>query len=201
MRRQILRVLAFSALALVGGGSGWARAEPPENCPCQQREPYGSYLGVGIVSISTLHRGEGSFLRGGNGFRLVAGERISQHVALELNWQRSYHARDPATWHRGAGDLRLNALAFDLKLYLSGRGPVQGYFVGGAGVYLLADNRGIALSGPGLQGGLGIDFWLSPWARITLQAQYRGANMLDQIRDRRLYLSMATGLIEFAVQL
>lgn len=210
MRRQILRVLAFSALALMGTWSGLAQAEPfpgpgpspsPEDCPCQRREPYGAYLGAGIVSTTVLSRGEGSFLREGNGFRLVAGERISRHVALELNWQRSYHGRDPAAWHRGAGTLRLNAFAADLKLYVSGKGSVQGYFVGGAGIYLLGGARGISMNGPGFQAGLGIDFWFSPWLRMSLQAQYRGANMTDRVFDRNLYLSMATGLVEFAVQL
>lgn len=202
MRRQILRVLAFSALALMGTWSGRARADPfPGDCPCQQREPYGAYLGAGIVSVAALQRGEGSFLREGNGVRLVAGERLSRYVALELNWQRSFHERDPATWHRGAGMLRLTTFALDLKLYLSGKGPVQGYFVGGPGIYLLGNSKGVSLNGPGFQGGLGIDFWLAPWLRLTLQAQYRSANMIDRVIDRKLYLSMATGLIEFVVQL
>jgi hypothetical protein len=202
MRRQILRVLAFSALALMWTGSGSAQADSlPEECPCQRREPVGSYLGVGIVSTAVLHRGEASFLQEGNGFRLVAGERIARHVALEVNWQRSYHTRNPETWHRGAGALRLNTLALDLKIYMSGKGWVQAYLVGGAGAYLVGNDRGTSMSGPGFQGGLGFDFWFTPWLRMGLQAQYRGASVIDHVLDRRIYLSMATGLIEFAVHL
>ena len=202
MRRQILRVLAVSALALMGTWSGWARADPlPEDCPCQRRDLSRSYLGAGIVSTTVLHRGEASFLQGGNGFRLVAGEWISRHFALELNWQRSYHAREPEAWRRGAEMLRLNTLALDLKIYLSSQGWVQTYLVGGIGASLLGDAKSVSLGGPGFQGGLGIDFWFTPWLRMGLQAQYRGATGIDHVLDRRLYLSLATGLIELAVRL
>ena len=116
-------------------------------------------------------------------------------MAKELPWARSGNLASRR------GYARLNTFAADLKLYVSGKGSVQGYFVGGAGIYLVGGARGVSMNGPGFQGGLGIDFWFAPWFRMTLQAQYRGANMTDRVFDRKLYVSMATGLVEFAVQL
>ena len=203
MQRQILRALASSMLTLMLTASGSARADSwPGDCHCLQHGPSSSYLGAGIVSTSVLRHGERGFLQEGKGFRLMVGERLSQHFALELNWQRSNHPLTPNGPHLPSRGLALNAFALDLKIYLSGRGWIQGYLVGGTGAYLLGNGKGFFMSGLGLQCGVGADVWISPRVKVGLQAQYRGASLADRVTpDRKLSLSTVTGLIDIAIQL
>jgi hypothetical protein len=202
MKRSMLIAIA----GLVGAALAAAPAHADQVYVIERApDPYARrhfYLGVEAVGVAVLNQtGPRGFLEGGGGFDFFVGGRLSRFVALEAGWQPTFHNNETDIFGRRIGTIGLDALTLDLKIFPI-HGPIQPYFVIGAGGYLLGDNFSAFAEGPGYQIGGGIDFWITRWASLGLKAQYRGVELFDyDVNNDNTYLSLFTGSINFTGRL
>lgn len=198
---RIARVLLLGGLvaaSLVASRPAHAQWNYLRPIPSPYIRPH-FYVGVGGAGTLVLgETGPRSFLTSGGGFHITLGGRINRVFALELGWTPTFHNNEYDIYGHPVATLGLSAYTIDGKFYPGARGPVQPFFVVGAGMYVLGDAFGALGEGPGYQIGGGIDLWLGRWASIGLKVQYRGVALVDyDWYEENTYLSLLTGTAEF----
>jgi hypothetical protein len=172
---------------------------PPQPPPIiiPQPDPYARshfYLGVAGVGVAVLDQtGPRAFLQAGGGFELTVGARLGRLLALEANWQPTFHNNQVDIFGNTVNTVGLNALTGDLKLFLL-HGSIQPYFTVGAGFYSMGNAFSNIADGVGWEIGGGVDFWLGRFFTLGLKAQYRGVALFDyDLFNDNTYLSLFTG--------
>ncbi len=190
MRKAIVALFAFVSLAGAArpARADWVYVSDRYYNPYARPHFYMGVEGQGIVVLGAT--GSNAFLDHGGGFDLYVGGRLNRWLALEAGWQATFHNPEVDDLGRQVDRVGLQALTLDAKFYPV-HGPVQPYFSGGAGLYLLGDSFSVFSEGAGFQVGGGVDFWLTRHLSLGLRAQYRGVDMVDyNSQGNDTYLSL-----------
>lgn len=162
-------------------------------------DPYGLYLGAGLVGTHILDQSGGEeLLDSGSGLTVYGGLRLSHRLALELGWVATFHNPETLQTNFGADTdyLVLNGFTGDAKIYLGDEAQrVEPYVQGGVGLYLLDSTYlGSQSVGTGFQGGAGFDFHLGSHLDLGLRALFRGIAMGPPSSDENdTFVSAITG--------
>lgn len=201
-------ILAFALLTTVGASARAETINPQQRQPSpidirmpnrvvSTTSPH-LYAGVGLAGVVAFQQtGPRGYLHRGAGFELTVGARVSRMLALEFAWSSTFHDNELVNTRGGVRPnvVGLQGLLIDAKLYPRATGRVQPFFSGGGGVYFLGENFASETQGPAWGVGAGVDFWLKPWARISLKTMYRGLTLMED--SGKTSMSLATGALDF----
>ena len=153
-------------------------------------------FGVGAAgAVAFEQSGPRGYLHYGAGFELSLGARLGRYLGLDLAWDSTYHDNQLVQSGVINNTVTMQAVVLDGRLYFS-TGRVQPFVSVGGGVFLLGSDFRIQAAGPGWTAGGGADIWLQPWAKLSVKAQYRGAEILEK-GDASTTLHMALGSFNF----
>lgn len=141
------------------------------------------YLGgalVGNIIVSQVDTPTaGGFISHGGGAQVFLGVRLARMIALEFGYAQTIHnpVEDPSGLT--VSYLALHALTADLKLIFPNRSNVRPYLQAGLGYYFMTKEYRDAVSGGGVQAGVGVDIWLNPWWSLGGRVLYHGVKFAD----------------------
>ncbi|MBK6848731.1 MAG: hypothetical protein IPG96_14765 [Proteobacteria bacterium] len=163
----------------------------------------GQLSGVAVLAQSTDYAD--GYLGSGGGAGLFGGVRLGPFLAIEGNWNVTYHDNREIrgdTLFIDLDALYMMTFSVDGKLHLPTYGPVEPYAQAGIGFgYLGAtygsnyDGNSVLASGPMFNLGVGLDGWLSPWLTVGGRVLYRGLAFGDvSTRDGSGHSNYVSGL-------
>lgn len=135
------------------------------------------YFGIGGLGNFFLEGGDDAskVYRGGGGFDLMVGVRLSDFIGLEVNYFAAFQSTAKSSTGAEIADGMLQAISVDGKIYFLGaRSSLQPFAQIGIGAYFLSETFKERLTGFGLDLGGGVDIKLGSMFAIGLRLLYRG---------------------------
>jgi hypothetical protein len=153
-------------------------AAGPTVAPTLSIDRPGVYLGAGLVGNIVVSQVDtptaDGFISHGGGAQVFLGVRVHPYIGLEFAYAETIHNPvEDASGFR-VSYLALHALTADIKLILPNRSNVRPYLQAGVGYYIFTREYQEAVSGGGIQAGVGVDIWLSPWWSLGSRVLYHG---------------------------
>ncbi len=135
------------------------------------------YMGIGVLGNFFLETGEDAsqVYRGGGGFDLMVGVRLSSFIALEVNYIAAFQSTQKSKTGESISDGSVQAISLDGKIFFTGtQSALQPFAQIGIGAYMLSELFKEQLTGVGMDLGGGVDIRLGSRFAIGLRVLYRG---------------------------
>ena len=160
------------------------------------------YIGAqltGLIVVAQVTDYETGYLGHGGGGGIFGGVRFNPWLAIELNWNATYHDE---RFDAGSStvivldSIYLMSITADAKIHIPTWGPIEPFIQAGIGFAYIGANYddcigcdSIFASGPAFNLGGGVDIWLGPHISVGGRMLYKGLYFNEDEFGRRSDLS------------